>query len=170
MFLTSVAVVLGLLYFGLGGYVATELSIPERTPIPDDAWERLGYPEKVSFFSRAGEVELGGWLVEGDSPRTAVLVHGLDMNRASEYILSTAPIYLERGYSVLCFDLRGHGDSGSARLGLGPREAGDVLGALDFLEVRGVCPKQVILHGWSRKSGGSAACSGGLRARSPGRH
>lgn len=149
MSLTSVAMVLGLLYFGLGGYVATELSTAERTPIPNDAWGRLGNPEKVSFFSRAGEVELNGWFVEGDLSWTVVLVHGLDMNRGSEYILSTVPIYLERGYSVLCFDLRGHGESGSARLGLGPREAGDVLGALDFLEARGVCPEQVILHGWS---------------------
>ena len=39
----------------------------------------------------------------------------------------------ELGYSVLTFDLRGHGESGEAPLGLGVREKEDVYGAIKFL-------------------------------------
>jgi pimeloyl-ACP methyl ester carboxylesterase len=132
----------------VGGYVASKIAFPNRLPLDPEARSALGAPLEVSFPSRAGEVTLAGWFFPG-GPRAVVLVHGLDGNRAVPPVLHTIPFYRQLGWSVLAFDLRGHGESGAARLGMGQWEKGDVLGAMDFLASQGIPPTQVLLHGWS---------------------
>lgn len=136
------------LYLGVGGYVASQIAFPNRLPLDPEAKSTLGNPLEVRFPSRSGGVPLAGWFFPGGS-RTVMLVHGLDGNRAVPSILNTIPFYRQLGWSVLAFDLRGHGESGAARLGLGLWEKGDVLGAMDFLTSQGIPPAQVLLQGWS---------------------
>jgi len=144
-----VLAVLALGYLGIGLFVATRLTVPdrqsvERTPADED----LDFSE-VSFESSDG-LDLKGWWVPGDdSSRAVVLVHGLGASKSSDYVLETAPIYSQAGYCVLMLDLRGHGESEGDRTSLGYQEVRDVRGALSWLEERGFEPGEVVLHGWS---------------------
>lgn len=142
-------VALAALYLGVGLVVADRLSapsptVPERTP----GSVGLGY-ETVDLRSEDG-VPLRAWWIEDEgAERAAVLVHGWNGDKSDEYVVDTAPIYAENGYSVLVLDLRGHGESGGERRTLGYRETRDVRGALEWLRERGYPPEQVVLHGWS---------------------
>ena len=48
-----------------------------------------------------------------------------------------AAALVDRGYNVLLFDFRAHGESGGVRYTLGAAEQRDVLGAVSFLKARG---------------------------------
>jgi uncharacterized protein len=79
-----------------------------------------------------------------------ILVHGLEGNKSGEQVLRTASVYSGAGYSVLMFDLRGHGESEGKRTTIGYHEVRDVRGALSWLkEDQGFEPNEVVLHGWS---------------------
>lgn len=138
-------------YLGIGLFIATRFSAPnrqltERTP----ADAGLAYRE-VSFESTDG-VPLAAWWVppaDGSSSRAAILVHGWEGDKSDRHVIETAPIYAHVGYGVLLLDLRGNGDSGAERRTLGYKETHDVLGALAWLEREGFEPEGVVLHGWS---------------------
>jgi dipeptidyl aminopeptidase/acylaminoacyl peptidase len=49
-----------------------------------------------------------------------------------------APAFHERGYNVLMFDFRGHGRSEGQRVSMGSYERQDLLGAVDYLQSRGI--------------------------------
>jgi uncharacterized protein len=141
--------VLVLGYFGTGLFVASRLSTPvrqltEQTP----ADEGLDFQE-VGFESTDGLDLKGWWIPEEGSSRAVVLVHGLNASKSSQYVLDTAPIYAQAGYSVLMLDLRGHGESEGERTTLGYQEVQDVRGALSWLDEQGFEPNEVVLHGWS---------------------
>jgi pimeloyl-ACP methyl ester carboxylesterase len=155
----------------LTAYFARMIISPPRQPLwasPSD----LGMPfEDVQFPARDG-LRLSGWFIpigdseaetesEGDSVApTLILVHGWPWNRlgtAAETVLDdipgSSPIQLihlahslhRRGYNLLMFDLRNHGQSAtSPPVTFGLREADDVLGALDFLVRRGDVDQQRI--------------------------
>ena len=112
--------------------------------------------EAVQFPARDG-VRLSGWFVPGaqaklQSGATIMLVHGWPWNRlgeAAEDMLSNisgaTPVDLLRlayglhqdGFHVFMFDLRNHGQSAAAPpVTFGQQEMRDVLGALDYLELR----------------------------------
>ena len=146
--------ILALGYLGVGLFVATRLTVPDRQPLErTPADEDLDFSE-VSFESSDG-LELKGWWIPGDDlSRAVVLVHGLDASKSSLYVLKTAPIYVRAGYGVLMLDPRGHGESEGDLTSLGYQEVRDVQGALCWLEERGFEPGEVVLHGWSM--GGAA--------------
>ena len=126
----------------------------------------LGMPfENVQFPARDG-TRLSGWFIPGSEAAgekhgiTLVIVHGWPWNRlgtSAETILTDLPgsspvqlIHLahalhRKGYQLLMFDLRNHGQSaygGPVTFGL--REASDLLGALDYLSVRSDVNQQQI--------------------------
>jgi dipeptidyl aminopeptidase/acylaminoacyl peptidase len=145
-------VVAGMITF-VAGYMARMIIRPPRQRLwatPDE----LGMPyEDVQFPAHDG-LRLSGWFVparleDGQQPKaTLLLVHGWPWNRlgtAAESILvdlpGSAPVQLmhlalalhRRGYQLLMFDLRNHGQSAaSAPVTFGWREADDLLGALDY--------------------------------------
>ena len=142
--------VLALGYLGVGLFIATRLSAPVRQPTEQTpADEGLDFQE-MGFDSTDG-LGLKGWWVPGDdSSQAVILVHGLEGNKSGEQVLKTASVYSGAGYSVLMFDLRGHGESEGKRTTLGYQEVRDVRGALSWLEVeQGFKPGAVVLHGWS---------------------
>jgi pimeloyl-ACP methyl ester carboxylesterase len=142
-------VVLALGYLGIGLFVAIRLTSTVREPTEQTpADEGLDFRE-VGFRSTDG-LALKGWWVPGEGPSRAVmLVHGLEGSKADQHVLKTASIYLRGGYSVLMFDLRGHGKAEGTRTTLGYQEVRDVRGALSWLEEQGFEPGKVVLHGWS---------------------
>jgi fermentation-respiration switch protein FrsA (DUF1100 family) len=97
--------------------------------------------KSISFTSRGDKLALEGWYLEsGRREPTIVMVHGSEGNRvtAPPGALELARSLVEEGFSVLMFDLRGHGESEGARLSAGYNEKRDLLGAVDYLEDIGV--------------------------------
>jgi pimeloyl-ACP methyl ester carboxylesterase len=87
----------------------------------------------------AGEgVVLKGWLFRATGERrgTIVYLHGVADNRAS--VVGVAQRYVPRGYDVLAYDSRAHGDSTGDAVTYGYYEKRDLMKALDFLQVPSV--------------------------------
>ncbi len=108
---------------------------------------------RVSFTARGEALQLAAWFCAAPTSTAAViLVHGRNACRGDELRGSTfalAAQYVAAGLSVLMLDLRGHGESASARLSYGVHERRDVLGAVDFLLAHGYAPRQIGLLGAS---------------------
>ena len=151
-----------LLVVGFYGYVsysmASGVTKLDRSPLDGHPTE-YGLPyENVAFSPRGDkwdDIVLRGWIIEqerlagqGDE-LTVILVHGLNRNRTGDDALALARRLFDRGFNVLLFDMRGHGESDGDRLSAGYFEKWDVLGAYDFLVQRGASPGGIGLLGWS---------------------
>jgi fermentation-respiration switch protein FrsA (DUF1100 family) len=130
---------------------------PPRYPlhIPPSEY-RVPY-EEVSFTSVDGTL-LRGWFIRPERISTplpaVVLCHGLGANKSDFTGLGAA--LFRRGYAVLLFDFRAHGESGGSRTSLGLYEQDDVRAAVRYLAARPeVEPQRIALYGFSL--GGSAA-------------
>jgi pimeloyl-ACP methyl ester carboxylesterase len=153
------------------GYIATSCMVvgqaltAEREPIESTpAVEGLAY-EDVSFSPRGdAALTLRGWFMPASPSADAALgavvfVHGIDRNR--EWDITLLAGLVERGFSVLAFDLRGHGVSDDAPMGAGIAEQDDVRGAVDFVLEEGLGePGRIFLYGISY--GGAIALLMGL--------
>lgn len=137
-----------------GTAISNMMVKPFQSPLFDSpANYGLDY-ENVEFQARDG-VTLRGWLIGGGMDRVIVQSHfGVQCNRGGwspqgkgpikpwkENIkfLRQAKVLSERGYSVLMYDLRGHGESDLGTIpwvSWGPEEAKDVLAAVDFISAR----------------------------------
>lgn len=104
--------------------------------------------EEVRFDSADG-IDLVGWLLEGRSDLPPILLcHDLGAGKAT--LMNLAMELKKVGFTVLCFDFRGHGDSGGSGSGLGIAEKRDILGAVDYLAERspeGGKPEVIGLYG-----------------------
>jgi dipeptidyl aminopeptidase/acylaminoacyl peptidase len=114
--------------------------------------------EEVSFTSEDGIV-LKGWLVKPAQSRqkspAIVICHGIGANKSD--FTELAASLAHRGYYVLVFDFRAHGESSGRRTSLGLHEQKDIEAALAFLKTRRdtIDPKRIGIYGFSM--GGSAA-------------
>ncbi len=144
----AVVVVLGLLYLLVSLYIVNTALVAERNEIeerPEDFGLRY---EEVEFPPRDWpELTLRGWWMPAeDAKGTVIRVHGLDGTRDSSLGLSKALV--DGGYSVLVFDLRGHGESDIAQMGAGIHEQDDLRGAIDYvLTHRGAEPGRILVYG-----------------------
>lgn len=91
-------------------------------------------PYQDITLTTADGLHLSGWYVPGVRPEAIILVHGIHANRA--YLIPQAFILARAGYSLLLFDLRGHGRSEGHEVTYGYHEALDVEAAVDFLAAR----------------------------------
>jgi fermentation-respiration switch protein FrsA (DUF1100 family) len=141
----------------VGAWVAAGHMIKRRTPDSPHTPGDLGLPyEVVSFPARDG-VRIGGWRVgSGDRP-TVIFCPG--WNGSMDGDTHFLPWFDAAGFDVLQFDWRAHGASEGDHISLGVLEIDDLLGALDFLEGRGVT--RVGLMGFSM--GGAIALRGAAR-------
>ncbi len=123
----------------VSGVTDYDRKFPEATP----AAYGLEY-EDVEFVSRTGDVTLSGWYIpgEGEGP-TILFVHGIGSVRTGDESLDIASRLIPQGFSVLLFDLRGHGNSEEAFISGGYFERYDVLGAFDYLVARGISPERI---------------------------
>jgi pimeloyl-ACP methyl ester carboxylesterase len=112
----------------------------------------------VEFMSPDG-IPLRGWWSPGDARMPAIIfVHGL--NRSRLELLERAAESNRRGYGVLLFDLRNHGESGRAHTTLGINETKDVCAAGQF--VRDQAPDRVQAL-WGVSMGASSAVLAGQK-------
>src|SRR5688572_23946259 len=152
----AILVIVGLFLFVVlpigGSYLITNsrFRFPERGP---QRPEELGLQvDDVAFTSPDG-VPLRGWWSVGMPDRPVVIfVHGL--NRSRLEMLDRAAEASRRGYGVLLFDMRNHGESGSAYTTLGIHESNDVCAASNFVREREAARPQFL---WGVSLGASTA-------------
>lgn len=139
---------LAVIYAAASIYIADRSLSAEVTPFSALPAELgLDYDE-VEFSPREWPaLRLRGWWLPAVEQRASVIhVHGIDSNRSS--MLGLAAALVRSGYSVLVFDLRGHGESDPARMGAGLHERDDVRGAIDFVRRQQGSPGEpIFLHG-----------------------
>lgn len=137
----ATAIVFGALAYPVASLVVAErLTKPYRRPLASSpAVFDVNY-EDVTFPSALDAVPLRGWFLPvAGSDRVVVINHGRNSNRTGDdgQLVPHAEALVERGYNVLLFDFRAHGESGGVRYTLGAAEQRDVLGAVAFLKARG---------------------------------
>jgi pimeloyl-ACP methyl ester carboxylesterase len=153
--LVAVALVAGAVgYLSISYVVADRFTRPERHPIGRGPQVAAATHEDVALRTIDG-LTLHGWFFPVRGDRAAILIHGRDANRAeyegrSEHI---ADFLIADGFSVLLFDLRGHGDSEGRRFSLGQFERLDVASALDYVAGRGFAENRIALLGISMGAG-----------------
>ena len=138
-----IPVVLGVLAAIVVIYVVVSLFVTQSLTIAERN-SQVAHPrdyglsvEEVEFTPRGESLLLSGWylLAEVDGPHL-IFVHGLNNVRSGDNAVELAARLVEHGYSVLLFDLRGHGASQDGRLSGGYYERRDVWGAYDHLRER----------------------------------
>lgn len=131
-----VTVIVLLTYSGMSIYWATTAMKIPRIPLEDSpASVGLAY-EDVSFPSRVDRVTLKGWYIPGGES-CIIIVNGGHQNRVDPVIgtLELTRDLVDKGYSVLLFDLRGRGESEGKGLTLTHGDR-DIVGAVDYAKSR----------------------------------
>lgn len=102
---------------------------PRRTPAT------LGLEFEDITFPSVGvkHAQLCGWLVPATNAKAIVLLcQGIDST--AQAMLAKAAVLNRHGYTCVLFDFRATGRSGGDYVTMGLHEAGDVLGAVEFVE------------------------------------
>jgi uncharacterized protein len=155
-------ILLGAAYLAIGYIAADRFSVITRHTLKDTpAAYGLDF-EEIRFTPRGEpELELRGWLLPHPaSDQAIVLVHGFGLGGCrtcdfKERFTEFAVQLQQRGFTVVLFDLRGHGQSADARYTFGMREQRDVLGAVDYVLAQGFAPGRIGILGSSM--GGAAS-------------
>jgi pimeloyl-ACP methyl ester carboxylesterase len=123
---------------------------PEKGPRnPEDVGLHV---EPVEFKTVDG-LTLRGWWSSGESGFPVIIFcHGL--NRSRLELLERAGEAHKRGYSILLFDLRNHGESDRAHTTLGILESQDVQAASQFVRMRAPGQPQLL---WGVSMGAATA-------------
>lgn len=150
-------------------FITQSLTSAERNPQEAHPSDYGLSVEDVEFTPRGESLLLRGWHLPAENVGPHVIfVHGLNNVRSGDNVVELAGRLVERGYSVLLFDLRGHGSSDDGRLSGGYYERRDVWGAYDYLlESHGAEAGAVGLVGFSMGAATallSAAEEPGIRA------
>ena len=153
-------------YVGAGYAIADRFSRTERYPVADPPQVAAATSYEDVTLTASDGARLSGWFFPAKSDRAVILIHGRNSNRLewqgrNERIAS---FLIAAGYSILMFDLRGHGNSGGdPRIGdrftLGSLERRDVDAGVAFLRSRGFADDRVALLGISM---GAASALGEL--------
>lgn len=147
-----------LLYAVVAVVVAHRFTRATRVDPAHDEWRHVE-PQSVRLTPRGESLPLAAWyFATGRRERAVVLVHGKDSCRGRELRAGTHELVgalHARGFAVLMLDLRGHGESGAARMTYGLAERRDVLGAVDWLLARGYAAGRIGVLGASL--GGASA-------------
>ena len=123
---------------------------PERGPNTPEA---AGISVSPAEFVSQDGIPLRGWWSPGDSSKPVIIfVHGL--NRSRLEMLERAADASRRGYGVLLFDLRNHGDSGRAHTTIGIFETRDVCAASIYVKSKAGDRDQIL---WGVSMGASSA-------------
>lgn len=137
-----------------GKMISNMMVKPHQSPLFDSPASHGLDHEDVTFQTEDG-VTLRGWLIKGGHDKVIVQSHfGVQCNRGGwtpdgkgpikpwkEDIkfLRQAAYLVEQGYSVLMYDMRGHGESDLGPIpwvSWGPEEAKDVIAAVDYISGR----------------------------------
>ena len=115
--------------------------------------EALGLSVTPVEFTSSDGIRLRGWWNPGAAAMPVIVfVHGL--NRSRLELLERGAESNRRGYGILLFDLRNHGESGNAHTTLGINERRDVCAAQQFVKGRAGNRIQIL---WGVSMGASSA-------------
>ena len=134
-------------YAGISIVSAHVLTRPHnRTSKFNPAWISS---KAVEWSTRTEDgLKLHGWYFPGkDTRHLIVLVHG--MWSSWDEMAGIAHDLNRRGYSVLSFDLRGHGQSDPSRLYMGSRERRDIRAVLAWANSKGFSSDRIGWIGYS---------------------
>jgi fermentation-respiration switch protein FrsA (DUF1100 family) len=110
--------------------------------------------DQISFVT-SDQYHIAGWWIpaEARSDRTVLVCHGMTGDKSRQLFLARP--FISRGYNVLIFDFRAHGDSDGQLSSFGDLERRDVLAAVKWLlEAH---PRQAAkIYGVGVDSGGAA--------------
>jgi len=152
--------VLVIAYLGISWKYADGVTRVTRDPlVKTPAYVQSTY-EDVTFKSRDGLTLKGWWFPAPGivaATKAAVLVHGKDQNRIDSSFDPgrIARALIADGWSVLLFEMRGHGASDGLRWGLGQYEPSDILGAIDLAAQKTGQPRSRIATIGESMGGGS---------------
>ena len=148
----SVLLLALLLVLGLSFLLVWSNTHPPRYPVrTSPAQYGLSF-EEVAFSSQDG-VELKGWVLpaqgrSGGQGPAVVICHGLGASKSD--FVDLAAHLVSKGFHVLLFDFRAHGESGGRRCSLGYLEKMDLRAALDLIGKREeVDPHRIGVYGFS---------------------
>lgn len=150
-------------------FAVAATSVP-RTPLASRDPGDLGIGYQDVTFPAADGVPLSGWYIasgrqSGAGP-AVVLLHGSGSSRSA--VLDHAAVLAARGYGVLLYDARGHGESGGTAMDFGWYGDPDVSGAVTFVGgLSGVDSAAVAVVGMSmggEEAIGAAASDPRIRA------
>jgi uncharacterized protein len=137
----------GLIYSGISLFTADRLTRSTNHALRID-------PHQLSADARAWSARtpdgltLRGWYLQTENPRhLIVLVHGMWSSWLE--MASLGRDLHQRGFDVLLFDLRGHGQSDSSRLYLGRRERADIRAVMGWAQEAGFSNDRIGWLGYS---------------------
>ena len=134
-------------YAGISLFTADRLTRPTNHPSRFDArmWDASAQPWSTRTSDR---ITLRGWYLPTQERRhLLVLVHGMWSSWLEMAALGRD--LHERGFDVLLFDLRGHGESDPSRLSLGRRERADIRAVMTWAQTEGFTYDRVGWLGYS---------------------
>ena len=150
----GIIVFLAIIYLVFCYYLSSTIIYLNRQPVPKNP-EDYGLDFENVEFKTSDDVSIKGWLISGSLPQIIVITHvgGLTKygstigyksfsklyNKEIEFI-ETAKHLHGKGYWVLMFDFRNHGESGRSpnggKTGVGLEEYKDVVAAMNFIKSR----------------------------------
>lgn len=145
----SFSILLFFILFSLWGFYSAIKPIKlisSHTPEDFDV-----FYQNISFYT-ADNVKIKGWFVPSENPKakTIILLHGYPADKGD---LLPSRIFLQQKYNLLFFDFRYFGVSGGSYTTLGKNEVQDLLGAIKYLQTRGINEVGV----WGLSMGGAVA-------------
>ena len=142
------SLLVAVLYLAICALILHLVTTPQPKPNPPGPDPDLSV-EALHFESAEDKIPLAGWLLPSSGDRAIVLVHGINSDGWCGAHTDIARAYVEAGFHVFIFDLRGRGRSGGDRIGFGWLERRDVRGAVDLLLSRGFQAGRIGIHGTS---------------------
>ena len=154
LYISIALVTIAFIYFLFCYFLSGTIIFLNRQPVPKNPSEYDMEFEDIEFVSYDGVV-LKGWLIPGSLDKLVVMTHvgGLTKygsttayrnfsklyNKEIEFIKTAAHLH-NKGYWVLMFDFRNHGESGRSpnggKAGIGLEEFKDVVAAMNFTRNR----------------------------------
>ena len=117
--------------------------MPEPLAEPPVALQR-----RLLFHTRDGKLLHGEFWAQPHPAPTVIICHGYRVSGAT--LRPVATLEYHRGYNIMLFDFRGHGDSESVYLSGGNAEVQDLEAAIAAaLQQQETLPGKIILHGFS---------------------
>jgi fermentation-respiration switch protein FrsA (DUF1100 family) len=154
--LAGIVLLTALVIIGYAIWVVHKTTAVERIPVSGHP-SMLGLDwEDVTFPSKGDEIMLSGWYLPAETDdRCIILIQGTGHHRNSPQIraLRLGRDLVEHGFSVLLFDFRARGESEGSRSSEGDREQWDLMGAIDYVNSRGIPLERIGLLGFSLGAG-----------------
>ena len=121
-----------------------------------EAWYSAAEVSEVSITANDNAVMYAD-MVRADSHRWAILLHGY--KRTRERIRNYGRFYSEQGFNLIMPDLRGHGKSGGAFIGMGWLDRADIVKWTEYI-VSLDPDAEIVLHGVSMGAAAAMMTSG----------